>query len=113
MFFEMPLDESTLPDDHFIEIDDTPTFQTTSAKLNFANTTKSDPLQGQHNIIYNRFTDKYFITGVGEPRQFLVQNLATLSSSQPGKLPALISNINQQAQTIVQQYLTKFGIQLV
>lgn len=46
MFFEMPLDQSSLPDDHFIEIDDTPTFQTSSAKLNFANVTKSDPLQG-------------------------------------------------------------------
>lgn len=46
MFFEMPLDESTLPDDHFIEIDDTPTFQTTSARLNFANNAKPDPLQG-------------------------------------------------------------------
>lgn len=47
-FFEMPVDESTLPDDHFIEIDDTPTFQAASAKLNFANNTKSDPLQGNN-----------------------------------------------------------------
>ncbi|XP_063905831.1 exportin-2 [Zophobas morio] len=95
MFFEMPLDESTLPEDHFIEIDDTPTYQTSSAKLNFANNTKPDPLQG-----------------VGEPRQFLVQNLATLGGSQPGKLPALVGNISQQAQTILQQYLAKFGVQL-
>lgn len=42
----MPRDESSLPDDHFVEIDDTPTFQATSAKLNFANTSKADPLQG-------------------------------------------------------------------
>lgn len=45
-FFELPVDESTLPDDHFIEVDDTPAFQTTSAKLNFANNKKTDPLQG-------------------------------------------------------------------
>lgn len=42
----MPRDESTFPDDHFIEIDDTPAFQSTSAKLNFANNSRPDPLQG-------------------------------------------------------------------
>lgn len=49
-FFEMPRDESTFPDDHFIEVDDAPTFQSANAKLNFANNAKSDPLQG--NIYY-------------------------------------------------------------
>ncbi|XP_044263819.1 exportin-2 [Tribolium madens] len=96
MFFEMPLDESSLPDDHFIEIDDTPTFQTASAKLNFANIAKPDPLQS-----------------FGEPRQFLAQNLATFGRAQPGKLPALVGNMNQQAQTILNQYLAKFGVQLM
>lgn len=42
----MPVDNKTLPDDHFIEVDDTPTYQTASAKLNFANNSKNDPLQG-------------------------------------------------------------------
>lgn len=46
-FFEMPVDDNPLPDDHFIEIDDTPTYQTASAKLNFANNAKNDPLQGK------------------------------------------------------------------
>lgn len=46
-FIEMPPDETTLPDDHFIEVDDTPTFQSSSAKLNFANRDKIDPLQGE------------------------------------------------------------------
>ncbi|CAH0551581.1 unnamed protein product [Brassicogethes aeneus] len=94
-FFEMPVDETSLPDDHFIEIDDTPTFQTASAKLNFANTQKTDPLQA-----------------VGEPRQFLAQSLASLGSSQPGRLPSYISNTNQQSQTTLQGYLSKFGVQL-
>ncbi|KAJ8973541.1 hypothetical protein NQ317_019292 [Molorchus minor] len=95
-FFEMPRDESTLPDDHFIEVDDTPTYQTTSAKLNFANNTKNDPLQA-----------------VNEPRQFLVQSLQTIGRSQPGRLPTFISNTNSQTQTILQGYLAKFGVQLV
>ncbi|CAH1099878.1 unnamed protein product [Psylliodes chrysocephalus] len=95
-FFEMPRDETTLPDDHFIEVDDTPTFQTASAKLNFANGVKNDPLQA-----------------ITEPRQFLVQSLATLGGSQPGRLPTYINNTNAQTQTILQGYLAKFGVQLV
>lgn len=47
----MPRDESTFPDDHFIEVDDTPTFQSSNAKLNFANNTKPDPLQGRGILI--------------------------------------------------------------
>ncbi|XP_057662320.1 exportin-2 [Diorhabda carinulata] len=95
-FFEMPVDESVLPDDHFIEVDDTPSYQTTSAKLNFANNTKNDPLQA-----------------ISEPRQFLVQSLASLGNSQPGRLPVFIGNMNTQAQTVIQGYLSKFGVQLV
>ncbi|XP_050506211.1 exportin-2 [Diabrotica virgifera virgifera] len=95
-FFEMPVDSSMLPDDHFIEVDDTPTYQTTSAKLNFANTVKSDPLQA-----------------IAEPRQFLVQSLATLGNSQPGRLPVYISNMDVQVQTILNSYLSKFAVQLV
>lgn len=59
----MPRDESTLPDDHFIEVDDTPTYQTASAKLNFANNTKNDPLQGKslNNIEKILYCVFYFI----------------------------------------------------
>nr|CAI5867499.1 unnamed protein product [Callosobruchus analis] len=92
----MPIDESTLPDDHFIEVDDTPAFQTASARLNFANSTKNDPLEG-----------------VSEPRQFLVQNLSTLGSSQPGRLPTMINSTTADCQRILQQYCAKFGVQLV
>uniref|UniRef100_A0AAU7BNY5 Exportin-2 n=1 Tax=Propylea japonica TaxID=158624 RepID=A0AAU7BNY5_9CUCU len=95
-FFEMPTDESTLPDDHFIEIEDTPSFQTTSAKLNFASNNKPDPLQG-----------------ISEPRQFLVQSLVNLGGSQPGYIPGLIGTTNQQTQTILQTYLSKFNLQIV
>lgn len=46
-FFEGQVDNSTIPDDDFVDVDDTPAYQTTSAKLNFANSSKSDPLQGK------------------------------------------------------------------
>lgn len=95
LFFEMPPDETTLPDDHFIEVDDTPAYQTATAKLNFANTVQEDP-----------------VAGIGEPRQFLVHSLATLSNAQPGRLPTLINSTTPQSQTILQTYLAKFGVQL-
>ncbi|KAF2896616.1 hypothetical protein ILUMI_09559 [Ignelater luminosus] len=95
-FFEGKVDESTFPDDHFIEVDDTPAYQTTSAKLNFANNAKSDPLQG-----------------VNEPREYLVQNLALLGNSQPGRLPTFVNSIDQSSLTHLQGYLAKFGVQLV
>ncbi|GLV36439.1 Chromosome segregation 1 [Carabus blaptoides fortunei] len=94
-FFEMPRDESTFADDHFIEVDDTPNYMTSNAKLNFANNSKSDPLQA-----------------ITEPRQFLAQNIATLCGSRPGVVPTMINNIGTQYQAILQGYLTKFGIQL-
>lgn len=96
LFFEMPPDESTLPDDHFIEVDDTPAYQTATAKLNFANTVKEDP-----------------VGGIGEPRQFLVHSLAKLSSTQPGRMSSVISSTTPQSQTILQTYLSKFGVQLM
>ncbi|KAK4885834.1 hypothetical protein RN001_002105 [Aquatica leii] len=86
----------TFPDDDLVEIDDTPTFQTASAKLSFANNSKSDPLQG-----------------VSEPREFLVQNLAALGRARPGVLPALVNNIDKTALMHLQGYLSKFGVQLV
>lgn len=55
----------------------------------------------------------FFFLGVAEPRQFLVQSLATLGQSQPGRLPTLISNMDQQCQTVLQGYLSKFGVQLI
>lgn len=42
----MPRDESLFVDDHFIEVDDTPNYMTSNARLNFANNAKADPLQG-------------------------------------------------------------------
>ncbi|KAL1513102.1 hypothetical protein ABEB36_002566 [Hypothenemus hampei] len=94
-YYEMPPDESTLPDDHFIEVEDIPTYQTTNARLNFANITQNDPLPG-----------------VDDPRQLLMQGLTTLSSSRPGKLPTLISNTSTETQMVLQTYLAKYGVQL-
>lgn len=92
----MPRDESTFPDDHFIEVDDTPNYTTANAKLNYANNSKSDPLQA-----------------VNEPRQFLAQNLSALCGTQPGIVPNMVRNLSPRNQSILQEYLSKFGVQLV
>ncbi|PSN32353.1 Exportin-2 [Blattella germanica] len=49
--FELPEDESTLPDDHFIEIEDTPGYQAAYSQLAFANSKEHDPLNGI--VLYN------------------------------------------------------------
>lgn len=44
--FELPEDESTCQDDHFIEVDETPGYEVAYSKLAFAGKTEYDPLQG-------------------------------------------------------------------
>lgn len=109
----MPRDESTFPDDHFIEVDDVPTYQSTNAKLNFANKTKSDPLQGISWEGLYLSGLKLRFSGISEPRQYLVQSLSSLGSSMPGQLPAVVNNISQESANILQGYLAKYGVQLV
>ena len=42
--FELPPDENTLPEDHFIEVDDTPSYQPQYAQLTCAKNNADDPL---------------------------------------------------------------------
>jgi exportin-2 (importin alpha re-exporter) len=46
--FVLPRDESSLPDDHYIEVDDTPGYQAAYSQLAFANKKDHDPLHGIH-----------------------------------------------------------------
>lgn len=48
--FELPEDDSLLPDDHFIEVDDTPGYQAAYSKLAFAGRGNENSLPG--GIIY-------------------------------------------------------------
>ena len=47
--FELPKDDSTHPDDHFIEVDDTPGYTVAYSQLTFANKQEHDPLGGLSN----------------------------------------------------------------
>lgn len=45
--FEQPEDTSTHPEDHFIEVDDTPGYDVAFSQLAFATKATHDPLQGK------------------------------------------------------------------
>ncbi|KAF9794424.1 hypothetical protein SFRURICE_009680 [Spodoptera frugiperda] len=51
--FELPTDESALPDDHFIEVDDTPGYQAQYAQLTCAKGAAGDPLAGTYLFHYH------------------------------------------------------------
>merc|ERR1711970_1426530 len=93
--FELP-EDSTIPDDeHFIEIEDTAGYQTAYSQLIFAGKPDSDP-----------------VAGIGDPKQFLASSLAKLSSTQPGRLAPMMSQLQEQPKQFLQQYLQQAGVQL-
>jgi len=93
--FELPEDETIPDDEHFIEIEDTPGYQTAYSQLIFAGKPDHDP-----------------VAGVGDPKTFLAKSLGTLSSQQPGRLPTIIGGLQQQPQVFLQQYLQAAGVTL-
>jgi len=93
--FELPEDETIPDDEHFIEIEDTPGYQTAYSQLIFAGKPEHDP-----------------VAGVGDPKAFLASSLAALAARQPGKLPGLIGGLQQQPQVFLQQYLLSAGVTL-
>merc|ERR1719315_704624 len=93
--FELP-EDSTIPDDeHFIEIEDTPGYQTAYSQLIFAGKPDTDP-----------------VAGIGDPKQFLASNLGKLSTSQPGRLGPLVAQLQDQPKQFLQQYLQQAGVQI-
>ncbi|XP_054273914.1 exportin-2 [Macrosteles quadrilineatus] len=94
--FELPEDESTYQDDHFIEVDETPGYEVAYSQLAFASKTEYDPLQG-----------------VGDPRLHLAQCLSKLSVACPGRLPPLLSNgLTETDRAHLQNYLTAANVTL-
>jgi hypothetical protein len=78
--FELPEDESLLPDDHFIEVEDTPGYQAAYSKLAFAGDRIQSCIPGKFNL-----------TSVPEELLNLIVSLDfrnCKSSNSPGHLPA-------------------------
>ena len=88
--FELPEDDSIPDDEHFIEIDDTPGYQTAFSQLVFAGIKDHDPFS------------KVF----PNPKTHLAQSLHKLSSEHPGKLQGMIqSGLSGNATQCLQSYL--------
>ena len=68
--FELPEDYSVPDDEHFIEIEDTPGYQTAYSQLAFAGKHESDPFQG----------------AVPNAKVLLAQSLHKLSTAHPGQV---------------------------
>lgn len=68
--FELPEDDSIPDDEHFIDIEDTPGYQTAFSQLAFAGRKEHDPI-GE---------------AVGNPKILLAQSLHKLSTACPGRV---------------------------
>ncbi|XP_050552238.1 LOW QUALITY PROTEIN: exportin-2 [Spodoptera frugiperda] len=93
--FELPTDESALPDDHFIEVDDTPGYQAQYAQLTCAKGAAGDPL-----------------AGIEDPVAFLATSLGSLASRAPGVLPQRLAALDEPHRQALQHYLNTYSVQI-
>ncbi|KAK6166863.1 hypothetical protein SNE40_023474 [Patella caerulea] len=96
--FELPEDDSVPENEHFIEVDDTPGYQTAYSQLAFAGKKSHDPLGN----------------AVPDAKMYLVQQLDVLAKANPGKIPQMISSgVQEEAKNYLQRYLQAANINLV
>ncbi|CAH4023889.1 exportin-2 [Pieris brassicae] len=93
--FELPVDETSLPDDHFIEVDDAPGYQAQYSQLACARANSADPL-----------------ASIEDPKRYLVENLSLLSQSNPGLLPPRIAAMDEPHRNALQMYLAGSSVQI-
>merc|ERR1719348_2041104 len=91
--FELPEDETIPDDEHFIEIEDTPGYQTAYSQLIFAGKPDHDP-----------------VAGVDDVRSYLAKSLGALSARHPGRLRGLIAQLEQSAQHCLNQYISAASV---
>jgi len=94
--FELPLDETVPEDEHFVEIVDTPGYQSAFSQLVFVGKKERDP-----------------VAEVQDARAYLAQSLHRLSVQHPGSVASQISGkLSPEAQQFVQQYLLAANVSL-
>ncbi|XP_028166551.1 exportin-2-like [Ostrinia furnacalis] len=93
--FELPTDESSLPDDHFIEVDDTPGYQAHYAQLTCARGVANDPL-----------------AGIEDPKRYLAESLGAMSQSAPGVLPPLVAALEEPHRQALHAYLALYSVHI-
>ncbi|XP_009871302.1 PREDICTED: exportin-2 isoform X2 [Apaloderma vittatum] len=96
--FELPEDDTIPDEEHFIDIEDTPGYQTAFSQLAFAGKKEHDPV-GQM---------------VNNPRIHLAQSLHKLSTACPGRVPSMLStSLNAEALQYLQGYLQAASVTLL
>lgn len=96
--FELPEDDTIPDDEHFIDIEDTPGYQTAFSQLAFAGRKEHDPIGEM----------------VNNPKILLAQSLHKLSTACPGRVPSMIStSLNADALQFLQGYLQVASVTLV
>ncbi|GFO03315.1 exportin-2-like [Plakobranchus ocellatus] len=95
--FELPEDDSVPDDEHFIEIEDTPGYQTSYSQLAFAGRQDHDPLAG--------FSE--------DPKVCLAKGLEKMAIRCPGRIqPMITSGMEAQAQTFLLRYCQAANVSL-
>ena len=92
--FELPEDDSVPPDEHFIDIEDTPGYQTAFSQLVYAGSKERDP----------------FESVVPNTKAHLAQCLHKLSAQHPGQVPQLIAGLSDEATRFLQTYLQSANV---
>ena len=92
---ELPEDESVPDDEHFIEIEDTPGYQTAYSQLAFGGKPAQEKVR------------------VEDPKLYLAQNLAALSKQVPGRVPGMIGVMNAKAREFVEVYIRTANVQVM
>ncbi len=77
--FELPEDDSIPDDEHFIDIEDTPGYQTAFSQLAFAGKKEHDPIGD----------------AVNNPKILLAQSLHKLSTACPGRVSITLDEITK------------------
>lgn len=96
--FELPEDATTPDDEHFIDIEDTPGYQTAFSQLAFAGKRHDDPIGDS----------------VGNPKILLAQSLQKMSVAYPGKVPSMLStSMNAEALQYLQGYIQAANVKLI
>lgn len=92
--FELPEDDSTQDDEHFIDIEDTPGYQTTYCQLVYAESKPHDPL-----------------AAIPDAKSNLLVSLQKVSQQYPGTIRSMISQgLDKSCLQYLQRYLQDAGV---
>ena len=92
--FELPEDDSDPADEHFIDVEDTPGYQTAFSQLVYAGSKEQDP----------------FASAVPNTKAHLAQCLHRLSAEHPGQVPQLIAGLSDEASRFLQTYFQSANV---